>query len=156
VSPRREPPPVPLLVLLLPALLERMPDRSAVETLLAAPGALAVEPPRVSYRALARLPGGGFSVARRQAHRMRLPGVPAVVAMMDPLQFPLAAALLAHHPGAELWYAPPADPGDAALHAVASERAAARLELPLSAPLWARMESLGVESGRLGSERLRS
>ena len=37
----------PLLVLLLPTRLEAMPQRAQIETLLAAPGAIAVEPPRV-------------------------------------------------------------------------------------------------------------
>ena len=162
LGPRRAPPPRALLVLLLPAMLERLPDRALVETVLRAPDAVAVEPARVSYGALARLPAGvARSIARRQARRMRLPGTPAVVAAMDPLQVPLATALVDRHAGAELWYGatrPPAGaPSRAAqLDAAARERAAACFALPLSAPLWTRMESLGVESGRLGSERLSS
>ena len=46
-------------LLLLPAVLERLPEREAVEAVLRAPDAVAVEPPRVSYGALARLPSGG-------------------------------------------------------------------------------------------------
>jgi hypothetical protein len=122
---------------------------------------VAVEPARVSYGAITRLPDatGGF-IARRQAKRMRLPGVPAAVAAMDPQQVLLAAALLERNPLAELWYgAPDAAAGtqrERELHEAAQERAAARFSLPLSEPLWTRMESLGIESGRLGSERLRS
>jgi hypothetical protein len=146
-------------VLLLPEMLDRLRARQHVDALLRAPDALAVEPARVSYGALARLPAGtARAVARRQALRMELPGVPAVVVILHPLQFPLAAALLAFNPGAELWYAPPEQPPEgsrqAALHAAAAEHAAETIALPISAPLWTRMESLGVESGRLGSERL--
>ena len=38
---------------------------------------------------------------------MKLPGTPAAVAILHPLQFFLAGALLARHPGAELWYGRP-------------------------------------------------
>jgi hypothetical protein len=151
----------PLLVVLLPSPLERMPEREPLEALLQAPGAIAVEPAHVSYATLARLPAGSArSVARRQAKRMRLPGVPAVVAALHPLQVPLALALIDRHPDAELWYG--AADGAAAtsreleLDAAARERAAATLVLPVTAPLWTRMESRGIESGRLGSERLSS
>jgi hypothetical protein len=151
----------PLLVLLLPCALEEFELRAPAQRLLAAPGAIAVEPARVSYRALGALgPGLAYSVARRQAKRMRLPGVPRVVAALGPLQVPLAAALMERNPEAELWYWEKAEPGptarEAELHAVARERAATRFALPLSAPLWTRMESRGIESGRLGSERLPS
>jgi hypothetical protein len=91
---------------------------------------------------------------------MRLPGVPAVVAVLHPLQVPLATALLARNPGAELWYGAARDvaatPREAELDAAARERAAVELTLPLTGSQWTRMESLGVESGRLGSERLAS
>jgi len=150
-----------LLVLLLPGALEELPDREPLEALLRAPGAVAVEPARVSYGALARLPpASARSVARRQARRMRLPGTPRVVAALHPLQVPLALALLEQWPAAELWYGAPAGaagvPRERELDAAARERAAATLILPVSGPLWTRMESLGIESGRLGSERLSS
>ena len=68
---------VALLVLLLPGALEGLPDREPLEALLRAPGAVAVEPARVSYGALAACPpASARSVARRQARRMRLPGIP--------------------------------------------------------------------------------
>jgi hypothetical protein len=148
-----------LLLLLLPAMLERLPEREAVEEVLRAPDAVAVEPPRVSYDALARLPlGGARQLARRQAWRMRLPGVPAVVVVLHPLQFPLSSALADRFPLVELWYAPPeeepATPREADLHAAAAERAVETVSLPLSARLWTRAEGLGIESGRLGSERV--
>ena len=76
----------PLFVLLLPGMLERLPDREPIEALLRAPSAVAVEPARVSYGALA----------------------------------------------------------------------VATLTLPVTARLWTRMESRGIESGRLGSERMSS
>jgi hypothetical protein len=149
----------PLLVLLLPGVLERLPEREPLETLLRAPGAVAVEPARVSYGALTHLPASlANMVARRQARRMQLPGVPAVVAVLHPLQVPLAGALVRLHPAAELWYgAPPgavAGERAEALDAIARAGADAELALPLSGRLWTRMESLGIESGRLGSERL--
>jgi hypothetical protein len=130
----------PLLLLLLPARLETFAHREPVERLLAAPGVVAVEPPRVPLSvALARV------VARRQVKRMKLPGVPHAIRVFDPLQIPLAAALIERHPQAELW-------------SLAGDHAEAdfRFDLvtaPDLRPAWERMEGLGIESGRLGSER---
>jgi len=139
----------PLLLLLLPCALEAFAQRDRAEQLLAAPGAVAIEPARVSYGTLGALPEGlaGF-VARRQAKRMRLRGSPRALAVFDWLQLPLAAALVERHPGAELWHLGP--PGDLdGLAALALDLATA----PDLRPAWERMEALGVESGRLGSER---
>jgi len=132
----------PLLVLLLPDRLEALPQRAPVEALLAAPGVIAVEPPRVPLSAM--LAG---IVAHRQAKRMRLPGVPHAIAVFDAHQIPLAGALITRHPEAELW-------------ALAGEEPQADFTFDVAAapdlrPAWERMERLGVESGRLGSERLR-
>jgi hypothetical protein len=130
----------PLLALLLPARLESFALREPVEQLLAAPGAIAVEPPRMPLSvAFARV------VARRQVKRMRLPGVPHAIAVFDTLQIPLAAAMIERHPEAELW-------------ALAGPYREADFTLDLGAepdlrPAWERMERLGIESGRLGSER---
>jgi hypothetical protein len=130
----------PLLLLLLPARLEAFAHREPVERLLAAPGAVAVEPPRVPLSvAFARV------VARRQVKRMELPGVPHAIAVFDALQVPLAAALIERHPEAELW-------------ALAGDQREADFTLDLATapdlrPAWERMERLGIESGRLGSER---
>ncbi len=149
----------PLCVLLLPVALEAFELRERVEDLLTAPGVVAVDPPRLSYAATRRL---GETIADGlagvQARRMRLPGFPRVLVVFDALQYPLARALTALHPDAELWYGPPAGKSGP-LHDRASERAALRLTRgdgpphTQNLPLWERMEALGVESGRLGSER---
>jgi hypothetical protein len=151
----------PLCLLLLPAPLEAFALRERAEDLLTAPGVAAVDPPRLSWRGAARL---GESVADGltmvQARRMRLPGIPRALVVFDPLQYPLARALINLHPDAELWYGPMREPGsDSELDALARERAAMRFEAvpgpayEANLPLWERMEALGIESGRLGSER---
>jgi hypothetical protein len=153
----------PLCVLLLPAPLEAFPLRERVEDLLTAPGVAAVDPPRLSYGAAARL-GESFAdgLTVVQARRLRLPGYPRALVVFDPLQYPLARALAGIHPDAELWYGPlhePEDPRERTLDDLARERAVLRLEHPeapahtANLPLWKRMEALGIESGRLGSER---
>jgi hypothetical protein len=156
----------PLLVLLLPCALEDFALRERAEDLLTAPGALAVEPARVSYGTLSGLPSPtARSIARRQARRMQLPGAPRAVAVFGPLQVPLASAILDHHEAAELWYLPAGPPGgvrDRALESAAIARAGLTRAFEPAAggnvraanlPLWERMEALGIESGRLGSER---
>jgi hypothetical protein len=137
-------------VLLLPRTLEELEPEGPLERLLAAPGVVAVDPARLSYRAAARLPASVVDgLAAVQARRMNLPGVPYVVAFLDPLQYPLARALLSRHPDAELWYG---GQGEGPVHELASERAAIRFD-PSDRAMWERMERLGIESGRLGSER---
>jgi hypothetical protein len=139
----------PLLVLLLPSELERFELRERAEQLLAAPGAVAVEPARVSYGALALLPPGvAYFIAHRQARRMRLPGTPSAVAVFDPLQVPLAVALTQRHKGAEVWQLGP-DPSEGVDSALVLDLGTA----PDLLGLWRRIEALGIESGRLGSER---
>ena len=144
-----------LLLLLLPTALEQLPARARAEELLAAPGAVAVEPARVSYAALDVLPDFlAHHVARRQAKRMKLPGVPRAVAVFDALQLPLAAALLERHPDAELWQL---TPGRMASRVALTLDFAADTGEPAHAanrPLYERMEELGIETGRLGSERV--
>jgi hypothetical protein len=153
----------PLCVLLLPAPLEAFELRERAEDLLTAPGVAAVDPPRLSYGAAARL-GEAFAdgLAVVQARRLRLPGHPLALVLFGPLQYPLARAVTGAHPDAELWYGPVAEPAserERALDALAAERAALRFEPragpahALNLPLWERMEALGIESGRLGSER---
>lgn len=138
-----------LLVLLLPSRLEDFALRVPTERLLAAPGVIAVEPPRVSYRAITRLPPGlSDHVARRQAKRMRLPGELRAVAIFSLLQLDLAAALIEHHGEVELWQLG----GDDELRAAFALDLATATDLR---PAWERMEAIGVESGRLGSERVR-
>jgi hypothetical protein len=118
----------PLLVLLLPCRLEEFPRRDLAERLLASPSAVAVEPPRVPYGRLVGL-GDTLSavLAGMQAKRMRLPGTPRAVALFDPLQYPLARALVARHPECELWYGPP-EGAAGELHELAGERAGLRFE----------------------------
>jgi hypothetical protein len=156
---------VPLAVLLLPVALERFALRDRAEDLLTAPGVVAVDPPRLSYGIVARVSDSvADSLAAVQARRMRLPGFPRVLIVFHPYQYPLARSLRDLHPDAELWYASPGEPDDErrrALHALAVERATWQFDQarPLgpahtqNLPLWERLEALGIESGRLGSER---
>ena len=149
----------PLCVLLLPTALEAFELRERAEDLLTAPGVVAVDPPRLSYAATRRL-GGAIAdgLAGVQARRMRLPGFPRALVVFDALQYPLARALTALHPDAELWYGPPPD-RSGPLHDLAAARAALRfgraggVAHTQNLPLWERLEALGIESGRLGSER---
>jgi len=148
-----------LCVLLLPARLEASPVRERAEELLAAPDTVAVEPAAIGYGTTSRLPALlRARVAAGQARRMALPGHPRAIVVFDVAQYALAHALLAEHPEAELWYGGTRDDGE--LHAAAAERAALRFgdraDAPAqerNRPLFERMEALGVESGRLGSER---
>jgi hypothetical protein len=152
-----------LAVLLLPVVLERFALRERAADLLTAPGVVAVDPPRLGYASLARMSETlADAMAGLQARRMRLPGFPRVLVIFHPDQYPLARALRDLHPDAELWYGPVGGPeGDrqAELHARALERSVLRFEHSDSPahtqnlPLWERLEALGIESGRLGSER---
>jgi hypothetical protein len=156
---RAEVPDRRLLVVLLPARLEASGVRERAEDLLGAPGAVAVEPAAIGYGATARLPElMRERIAAGQARRMSLPGHPRAIVVFDAAQYPLARALLAEHPEAELWYGGREATGD--LHEAAAARAALRFggepEAPVrerNRPLFERMERLGIDSGRLGSER---
>jgi hypothetical protein len=160
----------PLGVLLLPRDLEDFELRAQASDLLRAPGVLAIEPARMSYESYLRLPlGVGDGLAAIQAKRLRLPGVPRFLLIFGPLQYPLARSIISDHPDCELWYAPQAAGEETSarrrerleeLHVAAEGRAALTFsvrELSASerfAPaVWTRVERLGVESGRLGSER---
>ncbi len=97
----------PLCVLLLPRTLEGFILRDQAEDLLRAPGVVAVEPARLPYGAIGRLPAPlGNTIATVQARRLAhgLPGDPRAVVIFHPLQEPLAAALLARFGDSELWY----------------------------------------------------
>jgi hypothetical protein len=178
----------PLGVLLLPTALERFGLRAHAEDLLAGPGVVAVDPPRLG--ASGRVPASvADGLSAGQARRLKLPGVPRAIVIFHPLQYPLARALIAHHPDAELWYwrrdaAAPGGPRrrrarHEELHLAATMRASVLivaaeedvteehdercdfvvLELTEdphedNRPLWRRLEMLGIDSGRLGSERL--
>jgi hypothetical protein len=153
----------PLGVLLLPVVLERFHARERAEDLLTAPGVVAVDPPRLTYASLARVSETvADAMTGLQARRMGLPGFPRALVVFHPDQYPLARALRDLHPDAELWYgpaAPPAGEREEALHARALERATLHFEhtdtpaYTQNLPLWERLEALGIESGRLGSER---
>ena len=96
----------PIAVLLLPRSLERFILRDQAEDLLRAPGVIALEPGRVPYAVLGRIPWflGDF-LAAGGTRRLKLPGTVAAAVMFHPLQLPLARALMARNPGCELWYA---------------------------------------------------
>jgi hypothetical protein len=160
----------PLGVILLPRRLEDFELHSQAADLMRAPGIVAVEPARVSYEAYLRMPTGvGDGIAAIQARRLPLAGAPRLVIIFSPLQYPLARALIALHPGCELWYVPAAAPPGGSrrrrerieeLHIAADARAALSFDVDalmagerFPASGWARVESLGIESGRLGSER---
>jgi hypothetical protein len=161
----------PLGVLLLPRVLERFALQAQAADLMRAPGVVAIEPARVSYEASLKLPLGiGDGIAAIQAKRLALPGVPRVVMIFTALQYPLARALIAEYPDCELWYAPEdAEPERSRrrrervqeLDLAANERAALRFSVDqllqqdrFPTTGWARLERLGIESGRLGSERI--
>src|SRR3954449_4310435 len=96
-----------LLLLLLPERLEDFEHRPVAEDLMQGSGVVAVDPPRTSYGALARVPDALLvSIAAKQARRLRrrLPGEPRAVAIFHPAQYPLARGLLAELPESELWY----------------------------------------------------
>jgi hypothetical protein len=79
---------------------------------------------------------------------MKLPGKPRAIAIFDDLQVPLAVALAHVHEGAEIWQLG-REPDANVDSALAFDLGAA----PDLVGLWPRVEALGIESGRLGSER---
>jgi len=101
------PEPQPCALLLLPRPLEGFILEDQARNLLRAPGVVAADPPRIRYGAVARLPEGLRSVlAHGTARRLvrALGGELRAVVIFHPVQWPLARALLAAAPGAELWY----------------------------------------------------
>jgi len=160
--------PDPLAVLLLPTRLEEFALADQARDLLRAPRIVALEPPRVSWARLARLPAPmAARTALRQAKRLKLPGSARVVIIYDPLQTMMGLGLLARHDEAELWYVHAgrertvADPklelriGE--LDELARERAALEISLEELAPLppertwfeanellWDRLEELEI------------
>ena len=142
-----------LCVLLLPAKLEASPVRERAEELLAAPGTVAVEPAAIGYGTTSRLPAlMRARVAAGQARRMALPGHPRAIVVFDVAQYPLARALLAEHPEAELWYGGTRDDGE--LHAAAAERAALRFgDEPERARARAQPPAVRAHGGARGGER---
>jgi hypothetical protein len=100
----------PLCLLLLPRPLEGFILRDQAEDLLRADGVVAVDPPRIPYGALARLPHvladrAANRVAKRLLKVLRRNGDrPKVVVIFHPVQVLLARAILARSPDCELWY----------------------------------------------------
>lgn len=123
----------PLGLLLLPTPLEEFALRGEVETLRRVGRLALVDPPRLSYRRLVRLPRIVAEIlAQTQARRLikavrRKGDRPAVVVMFEPEQYLLARAVLSRAPGTELWYRPAAE-GDSELHGNALARATLMLE----------------------------
>ena len=138
----------PLLVLLLPEPLERFGARALAEELLRLPRVVAVDPPRITYRTLDRLPESiGAWLAYSQAGRLSLPGEVRAVCMFDPLQYALARGMLARHEACELWYGRLDEPrpgraGD--LDALARERATFVFDREGVDAIWQRLRELGV------------
>jgi glycosyltransferase involved in cell wall biosynthesis len=101
------PEPQPRVLLLLPRTLEGFILEDQARDLMRASGVVAADPPRIRYGAVARLPSAlRARVARKTARRLlsALDGRLAAVVIFHPVQWPLARALLAAAPGAELWY----------------------------------------------------
>jgi len=125
--------------------LEQVPFARRAEDLRRAPAVLAVEPAK-------RTPSGMLldRVARRLTKR--LPGVPRVLMLIGPEQYPLARALLARNPGAELWYAPGTGPPtdddplarDRATFVFSADDDPAMAAFQVNAELWERLEAAGV------------
>jgi hypothetical protein len=159
-------------VLLLPERLEQFALRAQADDLLRAQGVVAVDPPRLPYSAFGRLPQVvGEALAARQARRLvralrRRRGRPRVVVMFEPLQYPLARAVLAEAgEPCELWYwrtghEEQAVPGERRAHLdrLAAQRAAHVVTVPpappgadaravraLDDPLWQALAATGVD-----------
>jgi hypothetical protein len=92
----------PLGLLLLPSALEEFELAEHARGLLQIPRVVALEPGRVHTPSFMR-----DAAAVRQAKRLKLPGVPRLVVLYHPIQYPLARALCARHRNAELWYVRP-------------------------------------------------
>ena len=132
----------PLCLLLLDGVLEEVGFGRRAQDLQRAPNVLAIEPAR-------RTPAGMLldRVAKRLAKR--LPGIPRVLVLIGPAQYPLARALLARLPDAELWYAPAEGDDDArarerATFVFSAEDDPAVGAFQANGELWDRLEALGV------------
>jgi hypothetical protein len=92
----------PLALLLLPRKLEEFELADHARGLLEIPRVVALEPGRVRTPSFLR-----DAAAMRGAKRVRLPGIPRLLVLYHPLQYPLARALSTRHQQAELWYVRP-------------------------------------------------
>jgi hypothetical protein len=146
----------PLALLLLPEPLERFAHAEHARDLLRAPRVLALEPPRMSWGRIARLPDAmALGIGVRQARRLKLPGRARVAIVYDAGQLALAQGLQLRWEGLELWRAASVaeataqasfafDPADAAGLGAAPDAAA----FDRNEPLWERLEALGVAEFR--------
>jgi hypothetical protein len=144
-------------LLLLPRPLEGFILEDQVRDLARAPAVVVAAPPRVRYGAVLRVPEAVAArvaavVARRLLRGVR--GELRAVVIFHPVQWPVARALLALAPGAELFYArwdryecaPDATPAQRARLAALHEQAAARSSLTFAAS--GRLGELEREAGR--------
>lgn len=100
--PLAAPPDEPLGLLLLPRRLEQFELAEHARSLLQIPRVVALEPGRLRTPSFMR-----DAAALRTAKRLRLPGIPRLLVLYHPLQYPLARALTSRYEGAELWYVKP-------------------------------------------------
>ena len=114
----------PLCLLLLDGPMEEVAFGRRAEDLRRAPAVIVVEP-------RSRVPG---PLAGRVARRLtrRLPGVPRVVLLVGERQRVVAEAVVALHPGCELW------------DDVADADDPARAPFQVNAELWDRLEERGI------------
>ena len=89
----------PLGLLLLPRALEQFELEQHARALLQIPRVVALEPGRLRTPSFLR-----HAAPLRQAKRLKLPGVPRLVVLYHPVQYPLARALITRYERAELWY----------------------------------------------------
>jgi hypothetical protein len=149
-------PDAPHALLILPQRLEDFALHDHAADLLRAPRVLALEPGRWGYDEIGRLPLRlAGRIAKRQARRLKLGREIRVLVLYDPLLLPLAEALQARHPRAELWYVPAVtlpdlDARAAALHARAERLATVFAQSEegdteeRNRELWLRLEELEV------------
>lgn len=132
------PPDEPLGLLLLPRRLEQFELEDHARALLQIPRVVALEPGRFRTPSFLRT-----AAPLRTARRLKLPGLPRVVVLYHPMQYPLARALCTRYERAELWYL---RPDHAAFHDQAGYLREELLELDeLAAERATRTVLLGTE-----------
>lgn len=89
-------------LLLLPIRLEQFELAEHARGLLRIPRVVALEPGRVRTPNFLR-----NAAPMRQAKRLKFPGVPRLVVLYHPMQYPLARALATRYERAETWYLRP-------------------------------------------------
>jgi hypothetical protein len=146
----------PLGILLLPCALEQFELAEHARGLLQIPRVVALEPGRVRTPSFIR-----DAAAIRQAKRLKLPGIPRLLVLYHPIQYPLARALCARYEQVELWYVRPhpdslRDQGGYSrenqleLDRLAAERATRPVDLGAAEVLAAQTASLRDRMSELG------